>query len=147
MKDYHFGGAIDMTSNGLAMVVAASNANFGGIGSGSVYLFVRYTRNDPFEQVSRVDGQCVYERLGYNGVAIEVRDDTFLVHAKANYGKCVDYINNIRTYHVSTNHSIPFVVSLTRTTTLPNIRCIEILTIHLLFQLFLTTRKSNIPDL
>mmetsp|Transcript_6744 Transcript_6744/g.6901 ORF Transcript_6744/g.6901 Transcript_6744/m.6901 type:complete len:93 (+) Transcript_6744:383-661(+) len=89
-----------MTPNGLAVAVTSPSAEFGGVGSGSVYFYMRYTSNDMFDLVGRVDGGCVSEWLGYGGVAIEASGDALLIHAKAYDGTCISNANKIRTYQL-----------------------------------------------
>eukprot|EP00593_Proboscia_inermis_P016752 CAMPEP_0171311600 /NCGR_PEP_ID=MMETSP0816-20121228/21868_1 /TAXON_ID=420281 /ORGANISM="Proboscia inermis, Strain CCAP1064/1" /LENGTH=274 /DNA_ID=CAMNT_0011796477 /DNA_START=751 /DNA_END=1575 /DNA_ORIENTATION=+ len=117
----YFGWTVYMTPNGLSMVVAAYLADFGGIDSGSVYLFLRDTTNDPFIWVDRADGGCEGELLGQSGVAIEAREDTLLVHAKATNGACIDNSNNIRTYRVSPISSAPSTSTASSTSASPSV--------------------------
>jgi len=99
--ELYFGLAMAMTPNGLAVAVTSPSAEFGGVGSGSVYFYMRYTTNNPFEQISRVDGGCESEHLGINGVAIEAIDSTLYIHAKAkDENDCIDNIKGVRTYRV-----------------------------------------------
>uniref|UniRef100_A0A7S0GIT8 Uncharacterized protein n=1 Tax=Proboscia inermis TaxID=420281 RepID=A0A7S0GIT8_9STRA len=64
---------------------------------------MRYTSNDPFENLSRVDGHCKNEQLGVGGVAIKTNSSALFVHAKGSDKKireCSTNDNNIRTFRL-----------------------------------------------
>lgn len=93
-----FGQYIALTLDYLFMVVAAPWADIGDTRTGSVYLYGRRSVDEQFEEITRIDGQCAQERLGYEGVGIESTLDSILVHTQSSQVCGTD--NIIRSYEV-----------------------------------------------
>jgi len=99
-----FGQFIALTFDYRFMVVAAPWADIIGTRTGSVYLYGRLSIDDQFEEITRIDGQCAQERLGYEGVGIEASLDSIFVHTESSQA-CDDDSNILRSYEVGDNSS------------------------------------------
>mmetsp|Transcript_49262 Transcript_49262/g.57572 ORF Transcript_49262/g.57572 Transcript_49262/m.57572 type:complete len:426 (+) Transcript_49262:1-1278(+) len=75
-----YGHKLAISSNGLVLAVGAPDADHGYYG-GSLFIYIKEEQSDKFNEVTRFDGACEDERLGYDSIVINTTETALTIHA------------------------------------------------------------------